>query len=148
MAKEACSSARLTCDPIARSIAGRWASLLLLSRLPPYLKRWPSIHTWKQEGSGIDRGIWRRNFGLQLSGRASNQVDLESAICLGLCRRNQHSAFQGKPCASPRGQKRARRALAPRPKHHAASKFPIIPLPFRGPIAGLSRLEKKAELEN
>ena len=138
-------------DPIAIP------QLLLFRFSVSYLKRWPSsIHTWKLEGSVIAR-MGRASL-VKLAQPPSNRRPTsvqfaefvgDTSVCsfqplpvsrfrkhsLGLHRRNQHSAFQA--CSQKRRDVRRHHNL----KHHAASKFTIVSLPFRGPIAGLSQLE-------
>ena len=124
-----------------------------------YLKRWPSsIHTWKLEGRDVAR-MGRASL-VKFVQSPSNcgpiaELGGETLVCsfqslpksrfrqhsLNLDRRNQHTAFKKKLFRERVQSKCARRASGAQSKHHAASEFTIIALPFRGPIAGLSRLE-------
>ena len=99
-------------------------------------------YNWKQEGSDVAR-IGRGSL-VELVQSLSNcgpiaEFGGKTSVCkqiwkaLALRKRNQLLAL--KSCSSERSQNQ--RDVR---RHHATSKLVIISLPFRGPIAGLSRL--------
>ena len=136
--------------PIAEQ---RWASLLFLFRVSPsYLKRWPSS-TQHEEGSDVAR--MGRGSLVELVQSQSNHRPIanfggETSACsfqplpasrfakhpLARHKRKTFRTLRGNSCTSPRSQNQ--RDVR---RHRTMSKLTINLLPFRGPIAGLPRLE-------